>query len=322
MSPKVSICIPAYRQIKFLKRTIESVLEQHFDNYEIVITDDSPEDSVKELVKEYLPNDRIKYHRNEIRLGSPENWNASVKMAQGEYIKILHHDDWFASPNSLAKFVEMLDSNPNADFAFSGAIAQPATKRKAWHHFASKFWLEELKKEPTRLFFQNIIGPPSSTIIRKSAFVEYDKNLVWMVDIAQYMQILCSHDFVATQEALIYSTTQAPHQLTSTCSKSKNINTYEHFYLFDSLRNHIPPERIKPYLEKLLETLLEYGVDSIDEIRDSGYKGVIPNEVERFFARSRIIKHYVNFKFKFKRLFKSIIRIIKPPLLPTPQNIK
>ena len=141
-----------------------------------------------------------------------------------------------------------------------------------------------------------------------------------MVDIAQYVQILCSHTFVATQEALIYSTTQAPHQLTSTCLNSKNINIYEYFYLFDSFRNRIPPEQFKFYIDKLLEALLYFGVNSTDEIKASGYKGRIPVEIERFLASSRLVKNMVYFKFKFKRLYKSFIRTIKPPLPTIPKT--
>ncbi len=54
MSVKVSICIPAYKQVSFLRKCLESVLMQDFTDYELIITDDSPDDSVKQLVNELL----------------------------------------------------------------------------------------------------------------------------------------------------------------------------------------------------------------------------------------------------------------------------
>lgn len=304
MIPKVSICIPAYLQIPFLKQTIESVLVQNFDDYEIVITDDSPDSSVENLLKEYSTNTKIKYCRNKQQLGSPANWNESIKMARGEYIKIMHHDDWFAGPTSLSQFVEMLDSKPEAGFAFSGAIAQPASAQKAWHHFAPDSWISRLKKEPTCLFLRNVIGPPSSTIFRRSSFVEYDKALVWLVDIAQYMQILQKTSLVATQQPLIVSTTQAPHQITSSCHKNKNLNIFEHFTLLESISNRIPAEKYHQYIDKLFETLFKYNVRSLDEIRLCGFTGKIPEPIVSHFAKPVLLQKMLEFRLKIYKIAK------------------
>jgi len=79
---------------------------------------------------------------------------------------------------------------PRRDLHFSGAIARIATSGKTWHHNASERQLARLRVEPTCLFYGNFIGPPSSTIIRRTSFREFSENLVWVVDIAQYIQIL------------------------------------------------------------------------------------------------------------------------------------
>ena len=50
--PLVSICIPTYKQIPYLKKCIESVLKQDFEDYELIITDDSPDDSVEVFLKD------------------------------------------------------------------------------------------------------------------------------------------------------------------------------------------------------------------------------------------------------------------------------
>lgn len=307
MTPKVSICIPAYLQTQFLKQTLDSVLEQEFDDYEIIITDDSPDDSVEKLVNEYNLESKLKYIKNPQQLGSPANWNRAVSLSSGEYIKILHHDDWLASPSSLGEFVEMLDSNPDSGFAFSGAIAKVATTTKSWHHFASNSQIKILRNDPTSLFSCNVIGPPSSTIIRRESFVEYDEKLVWIVDIAQFIRILCKTNFVASKKPLIVSTTQAPHQITSYCANNKRLNIFEHFYLFDSLRTSMPEASQKAPISKLIELIFTYNIRSIKEIRQTGYEGLIPEEVIESLKSPTIIRFLQQIKWKLSRRFNQLM---------------
>src|SRR3954452_21932607 len=114
--PEVSICIPAYDQPKLLERCLQSVIEQTYVDYEVIITDDSSHNRLQEIVRK-LNDKRISYYRNPSALGSPANWNEAITYAKGKYIKILHHDDWFASNTALAKFVKAFDDNPDLDFA-------------------------------------------------------------------------------------------------------------------------------------------------------------------------------------------------------------
>ena len=69
--PKVSICIPAYNQIYYLEKTLASVLLQSFDDYEVIITDDSSDDSVATLLTKFDFGGRLKYVRNMVALGAP-----------------------------------------------------------------------------------------------------------------------------------------------------------------------------------------------------------------------------------------------------------
>ena len=110
--PLVSICIPTYKQITYLKKCIESVLKQDFEDYELIITDDSPDDSIKNFLKDSLKNKAYFYKRNNPALGSPENWNSALRLAKGKYIKLMHHDDFFTQANSLRLMVEKLDFKP------------------------------------------------------------------------------------------------------------------------------------------------------------------------------------------------------------------
>ena len=99
--PLVSICIPAYKNTSFLKRLLESVLTQSYPNIEVIISDDSPDDSVKKLAQSYQDKLTISYFKNIPSLGTPANWNYSMKQGKGDYIKLIHDDDWLATSDAL-----------------------------------------------------------------------------------------------------------------------------------------------------------------------------------------------------------------------------
>ena len=97
---KVSICIPAYEQPYNLDKCLKSILKQTFKDYEVIITDDSKESNLFDIVEKYIEDMDIKYIKNTLSKGSPENWNKAISLATGKYIKILHHDDSFKNNNS------------------------------------------------------------------------------------------------------------------------------------------------------------------------------------------------------------------------------
>jgi glycosyltransferase involved in cell wall biosynthesis len=301
MTPKVSICIPAYRQTQYLARTLDSILRQDYQNYEVVVTDDSPDAAVETLVRRCAFGSRLSYVRNPAPLGSPANWNQAVRRSRGEYIKILHHDDWFADSSSLARYVAMLDSDSSAGFAFSGVTVRSATSGKTRRHSASERQLTRLHGEPTCLFWGNFIGPPSSTIIRRASFREFPENLIWIVDIAQYIQILQNTNFVATREPLIISITEAAHQITADCVDNGQLNLYEYFFLFDRIQSSISAESRDPYINQLLELVFRYNPRSEDDIRQSGYQGEIPAEILPSLRSSPLIRPWKLFKLRMSR---------------------
>lgn len=232
-SPKVSICIPAYSQVEFLRVALSSLKEQTFQDYEVIVTDDSPDQSVENLLAEFEFDGRLQYVRNEPRKGSPGNWNEAVRLARGAYVKILHHDDYFNSTDALACFVGLLDNHPEAVFAFSGSSVKDVVGGVEWHHHATAEQSSLLTVEPTALFYGNFIGAPSATIYRRGVDVEYDEQLKWLVDIDFYIRLLHQHPvFAYTADALIVTPTNAGHQVTESCRASAEVELFEYHTLF------------------------------------------------------------------------------------------
>ncbi len=221
---KVSICIPAYNQVKYLRQTIDSVLDQTFTDYEIIITDDSPTDIVFDLVQEYRLEGKIQYYKNAVPLGSPENWNEAIRFSKGEYIKIMHHDDYFADENSLFEFVKMLDENPNSDFAFSATFIKDIKRNTSRVHYPSKEQIINLRNDPYVLFLGNFVGPPSSVIHRRNVEIIYDKNLKWVVDFDFYIRHLAENNFfIYSDKPLIINISGDLHNVTRYCENVKSV---------------------------------------------------------------------------------------------------
>ncbi len=282
--PKISICIPAYNQIKYLQKTINSVLEQTFTDYEIIITDDSRGSIVKDFVEKYRLPEIIRYYQNKEQLGTPENWNEAIRYASGEYIKLLHHDDWLNGKDSLAKYVAMLDNNPEADFAFSAT--QALGHGKEWKHILSPEALMSIENDHLVLFSNNLVGAPSNVIYRREASLLFDKNLKWLVDIEFYIKMLSKNkNFIYTSEMLSV-TFLAEGRVSDECN-NKQTEVYEFLYVLNSLyecEKMFPEQALKKCMLKTISIFDKYDIRSKQDVSEIGYYGQMPKHIETYLS--------------------------------------
>lgn len=111
----VSICIPTYNCARHLKKALESIINQTYDNLEIIISDNASTDNTLALLQEF--NDpRIKIYKNSKNIGGEKNWSRCIELAGGEYIAIFHADELYL-PDMVQKQVEAFQDNP-----FIGAV--------------------------------------------------------------------------------------------------------------------------------------------------------------------------------------------------------
>ena len=116
--PKVSVVIPTYNRAHFLPETIQSVLVQTFQDFEIIVVDDGSIDNTKEVVDNFQDL-RIKYIYQENQGGSAAR-NTGAKTSSGEYIVPLDSDDVLLN-NAIEKGVQTLDRHPEAAFSYGHA---------------------------------------------------------------------------------------------------------------------------------------------------------------------------------------------------------
>ena len=110
--PKISVLMPVYKPKEaYLREAIQSILDQTFTDFELLILDDCPEDDREQIIKSYQDH-RILYVKNEQNLGIALCRNKLIDMAAGEYLAIMDHDD-ISLPDRFEKQVAFLDAHPN-----------------------------------------------------------------------------------------------------------------------------------------------------------------------------------------------------------------
>jgi len=274
----VSICIPTYNQVEYLKKCIQSILVQDYLDYEIVISDDSTNDTVKSYIDSLDLNEKISYYRNSPSLGTPENWNHSISKAQGKYIKVLHHDDFFTETNSLTQFISLLENNPKSDFGFSATLVWNIKTNKKSIHTCTLNQLAKLKNEYHYLFFKNLIGAPSATIYRKEMAVKFDNTFKWLVDIDFYISALTKNNSVQyIEKPLICTIHGMETQVTQQIEYDKKIQISEHVLLFSKIVNHVKSQ--KNYFAFFDELFLRYDVNSMEDLKQICE---VPNNLKEF----------------------------------------
>lgn len=120
--PKISVFSPTYNHGKYLRRNIESILNQTFTDFEFIIVNDGSTDDTDEICMEYAKSDsRIKYHYFKENKGVQEAFEYGFKLTQGELIYPTASDDYVTHCLFFDEVVEALDKNPLACGAFGTA---------------------------------------------------------------------------------------------------------------------------------------------------------------------------------------------------------
>ncbi len=121
-NPLVSVIIPNYNYATYLHQRINSILNQHLQDFEIIILDDASTDHSIEIIKGYTSNSHVSCIKiNKENTGSPfKQWIKGIEIARGKYVWIAEADD-DASPHFLDTCVNFMESHPQATLCFCGS---------------------------------------------------------------------------------------------------------------------------------------------------------------------------------------------------------
>lgn len=122
LTPKLSIILPAYNAEKYIAETIESVLNQEYTDFELLILDDGSKDKTAEIIKTF-DDTRIRYIKNEKNLGLIQTLNKGISLAKGMYIGRIDADDVWYNTKKISLQMAYFDTHPDTVLVGTSAIA-------------------------------------------------------------------------------------------------------------------------------------------------------------------------------------------------------
>ena len=170
MSSLVSVLMTSYNRPKLISRAILSVINQSYQNWELIIVDDASTDNAPTILKEWANKEkRIKVIINERNLwqqfGLSPNLNKGVNLSKGKYIARLDDDDYWINKDKIKKQVEFLENNPDYVVCGGGAIVEDKSGKEIFRYLKNEKDKEIRKKSLFANPFTN-----TTAIFLKTAF--------------------------------------------------------------------------------------------------------------------------------------------------------
>jgi glycosyltransferase involved in cell wall biosynthesis len=180
--------------VQYLERSLDILERQTYDNYEIVVSDNSDDHAIEKLCKEF----DVRYIRNPIK-GMAANTNNAIKEAKGDLIKILYQDDFLAYDEALEDIV----NNFEGSWLATGCSNHP-------HPFYSEV---------------NTIGSPSVITIKNGLDLWFDEHLTWALDLDFYKRLYAKYGEPKILDIVGVAMGLGDHQVTN--NLSDEIKMYE-----------------------------------------------------------------------------------------------
>ena len=197
--PSLSVIVPVYNGEQTIRETIDSVLQQTFSDFELIVINDGSQDSTLEVVSS-IPDARIKIfsHPN---AGQAISRNRGIERASGEFIAFLDADDLW-KPDKLEVQLKALEANPQAAVAYS------------WTDFIDKSGqflgngtrINYSGNVYEKLLVRNFLEHGSNPLIRRQALTEvgaFDASLTPAEDWDLYLRLASCYNFIAVPSAQV-----------------------------------------------------------------------------------------------------------------------
>ncbi len=177
--PTVSVIIPNYNHAHYLQQRIDSVLNQTYQDIELILLDDCSTDNSQEIILSYSNHPKVSHVLfNKQNSGSPfKQWNKGIELAKGEYVWIAESDDW-ADSNFLEYMLFELNKFPNVGLAYAKARYMHEGK-EVWKKLESEEVIvcsgtDFIKQS---LIYTNVIYNVSMTIFKRNLYKTINHDL-------------------------------------------------------------------------------------------------------------------------------------------------
>lgn len=253
MHDLVSICIPTYNGENYLQETLNSISQQTYRNFEVIISDNLSSDKTLEIVNSWKAlQDFPVYVFSNSNLGIGSNWNYCIENSSGKYIKFLFQDDLLKS-DCLEKMHLFFEQHKNIKFLACKRNFLDCTKVsnsenvkdwiKKYGNLQSKFMNDDrpyhiitkkiFKKD---YFFEsptNKIGEPSAVMFKKSIIKKvgyFSTELKQILDLEFWYRVLMDYDIAILNEHLI--TFRIHDSQETNVNRTKKVSEYSEYQKF------------------------------------------------------------------------------------------
>ncbi|KWW29777.1 MAG: family 2 glycosyl transferase [bacterium P3] len=298
--PEVSVIVPNYNHAAFLPRRIESILNQSFQDFELILLDDCSADNSREVMERYRKDGHVTHIvYNTENSGSPfRQWAKGVALAKGQWVWIAESDDW-AEPDMLETLLSAAARHPSCGLVYG--LARYVRDGK-------EVWTPPAKEEESaysgvdfacmRLLYGNVIYNVSMALIRRDAAMQADllhhTDMRLCGDWALYAR-LCAHTDVLEVGRIVsnyrmHDSNVSPRVYALGCSMTEGIAVLEYIVR----QFHIGPWRHARH----------WGREWMKQERDRKFSRTTQRRVRRRIAPRHplIYAYYLAYRMKSKLL--------------------
>ena len=252
---QVSVVIPTYNHAHFVGAAIQSVLNQTYREFEIIVVDDGSTDDTRSIVAQFRDQVRYIWQENQ---GLSAARNSGIRAANGEFIALLDADDMY-EPAFLSKLISQLEANPDGDAVYCGYQFVDATNNPLPH-------IEKRVVPPDQLYDVLLNGnfmAPECMLVRKRCYTEgqlFDEALracedwdMWLWISKQY-KVLGTSDVLTRHRILSGSMSSDPVRMLN----NRLAVLQKHFGITKSDLSRLTPTQHQAYGLIYLTTAVEY----------------------------------------------------------------
>lgn len=253
-APKVSVCIPTFNGDKYIRAALYSVLNQNYQDFEVIVVDNGSTDRTAFLMEEVSSQSRrVRYFRNEKNIGLAGNLNRCLEYAKGDYIKYLCVDDLLLH-GCLEQMVAGLDAHPTVSLVCGGRLSID----ECGHSTGLQRYSRCTKIVPGYeaisrcLFGGNFIGGPTAVMFRKSDTRSgFREDLPQLMDMEMWFGLLERGSLLSIGATLCAIRSHKDQVTEANIRSSKLVD--DNIRLFDQFSN-------KPYLQSAFPWKVRYRV--------------------------------------------------------------
>lgn len=207
-NPRVSIVVPAYNNGEFIEATMESILAQTFDDFEVIVADHSSTDDTWDKLQPFAQDARMRLLTTPAGGGAPANWSRVTDEATGELIKLVCGDD-LITPDCLAEEVAAIDSAAGIVLVsckrdLIDARGNPVTKARGLGGLSGRVEGREAARRAV-MAGTNIFGEPGCVLMRRDALEAaggWADTEPYVIDQQTFCNVLMAGDFYAVPKSL------------------------------------------------------------------------------------------------------------------------